>query len=177
MTAGDEDLPAPPGTRRSTGRSFGFAADVIGHCVLVFAFAPSLAALPGWISFEADNPLNVEDAVVLMFLPVRGLVALLDTFAAGLGARVLTGAVAGVLLSAWLSTRVVAPTLARRILVGASSGALAAGLVTLGAGLATDFREMATAVGWGVVCGLVAASTAVHRPSEEPAPIVADGAV
>src|SRR5690606_22166745 len=49
-------------------------ADAVGHCVLVFAFLPTLAALPSWLAFEARNPLNASDPLVLVFLPVRGAI-------------------------------------------------------------------------------------------------------
>jgi hypothetical protein len=143
----------------------------MGNCVLVFAFAPTLASVPGWLYSEANNPLNVQDAVVLAFVPVRGIITLLNAFAQGLGQRVLVGAVAGVLLSVWLSTRGRASTLRRCLIQGALSGALAAGLVVLapvsprvlGADLVPRGRAIASAIVSGILCGMIAAPAAGRR--------------
>lgn len=160
---------AVAGRARGLGRS----ADAIGHCVLVFAFLPTLAALPPWMWFEVQNPLNASDPVVLAFLPVRGAILLLHAFRAGVVPGVLAGLVTGVLVCAFV--RATAPeATARRgtlTLLGALGGGLAAltvvaamlgfrvvqgGTATLA--IATAAFELAS----GLVCGLVAAPTAVR---------------
>ena len=72
----------------------GAIADVVGHCVVVFAFVPTLAVLPGWLHAEATNALNWHDPIVLAFLPVRGMVALWSAFGAGLVPGIIGGLIA-----------------------------------------------------------------------------------
>jgi hypothetical protein len=160
VTGDSHDSPSPGSTRRS----WGDVADVVGHCVLVFAFVPALAALPQWLAFEAINPFNRQDAIALAFVPARGLIALLDAFADDVGQRVLAGALAGVLLAA-LSSRTSRPR--QRVLLGALCGALAAGLAALAlvvsrASDASLRGPVLFAIASGAVCGVIAAPT-VHR--------------
>lgn len=146
-------------------------ADAVGHCVLVFAFVPALAPLPGWLVFEATNPLNVQDPIVLSFVLVRGINLLLNAFFAGIVPGVLAGTIEGALLCGWPSTRAPASTRRQRCMVGAVSGALAAGLMVLAvmAGEAFVRRPRTWAGGAiafevisGVVCGMLAAPTAIR---------------
>lgn len=152
-------------------RSLGGVADAVGHCVLVFAFAPTLAALPAWLYFEAHNPLNLQEPVVLTFVPVRGAILLLDAFAAGVSEGVLAGAIHGILVSAWASWRGRVSTRRQRIGLGAIGGALAAclmifaqvsvGVVDLGQ-LASHGGVVAFEIVSGMLCGLVATPTALR---------------
>ena len=59
--------------------------------MLVFAFLPTLAALPRWVAFEATSTLNLHDPVVLAFLPVRGALLLLSALEEGLVPGILAG--------------------------------------------------------------------------------------
>jgi hypothetical protein len=150
-------------------RSWGAVADAVGHCVLVFAFVPPLAALPRWLSFEINNSLNVQDPIVLAFLPVRGMLLLVNAFRAGLVPGVMAGAIEGGLLWAWLA-RGAASTRAQRIVVGAVTGALAACAVVLvsvvvaaaNTGPRTGRDAIAFEIASGVLCGMIAAPTALR---------------
>jgi hypothetical protein len=158
---------AAPAQRRP---SWGAVADAIGCCVLAFAFLPPLASLVGWLSFEATNPLNLRDRVVLEFLPIRGLIALLAAFLAGVVPGVVSGVFDGVLVTTWWTWRGV-PTHGHVLLLGAVSGALAAELMTL-AVLAFEASTTSAALppmstlvfelASGVVCGIVSAPRAVR---------------
>ena len=157
----------------------------MGHCVLVFAFVPTLASLPAWLWFEVRNPLNASDPVVLTFLPVRGAILLLHAFRAGVANGVLAGCVDGLLVSAWVRRRGVAPSLARRLGLGALGGALAAAVVvgvTLaratarGSLASTPLAAVAFELGAGVVCGLIAAPTAFRLAAIPSVPRDPEGA-
>jgi hypothetical protein len=147
-------------------------ADAIGYSVLVFAFLPTLAALPPWLRFEATNGLNLSDPVVLAFLPVRGVISLLHAFQAGAAPGVLAGIVHGLLVCAVARTFAVRATERRAVVAaaGAVAGALAAlvvvlatvgriGIASLAAGAV--LFELAS----GIVCGAIAAPTAVRLAS------------
>ncbi len=152
----------PAGTIRP---SWGGIADAVGHCVLVFAFAPTLAAIPSWLVREVHNRLNADDLVVLAFLPVRGLVVLLNAFAVGAPQGVLEGVLAGVLVVMWCAGRGVGATWRERSLLGAICGMSAAGAL-IGAVVAwqavrpgpTTFPAAAVAfeIGSGMACGMLA---------------------
>src|SRR5438874_2139093 len=79
--------------------------------------------------YEASNPLNFADAMVTLFIPIRGLRALLNAFQAGMDAGLLSGLMDGLLVYAWFSSRGDV-TRRQRMLVGASLGA-AAGVVAV----------------------------------------------
>ena len=68
-------------------------ADAVGHCVLVFAFVPALFSVPGWIWFEATNPLNRQDPIVFAFVLVRGGIGVLEAFSTVVLPGVLAGAI------------------------------------------------------------------------------------
>jgi hypothetical protein len=146
-------------------------ADAVGHCVLVFAFLPVLAALPPWLRFEAQNPLNASDPVVLAFLPVRGAILLLHAFAAGVVPGVLAGVVDGVLVCVWARRADAATSSRARLAVGALAGGLAAATV-VGGSLAiaaargrpasVPLATVAFELGSGVVCGAVAVGGALR---------------
>lgn len=147
-------------------------ADAIGYSVLVFAFLPTLAALPPWLRFEATNPLNLADPVVLAFLPVRGVVLLLHAFQAGAIPGVLAGIIHGVLLCAFTRTSAAGSDVKRGMV--AAIGAVAGALAALGVVLATAGRlGLASLAGGpvlfelasGIVCGAIAAPTAVRLAS------------
>jgi hypothetical protein len=145
-------------------------ADAIGHSVLVFAFLPTLASLPSSLRFEVSNGLNLTDPVVLAFVPVRGVILLLHAFKAGVVPGVLAGIIHGLLVCAFAARTSGAGAGAGRgvvVGVGAVAGALAALAVVLatvgrggGAALATGpvLFELAS----GIVCGAIAAPTAVR---------------
>ena len=155
--------------------SWGGIADAIGHCVLVFAFLPVLAPVPSWIAFEVSNPLNARDPVVLSFVLVRGVNLLLDTFRARAAIGVLSGAVAGITMSAWVWTGRGLATTAARIGLGAVSGivgTVGAFIVQLGIqafGGAERAAWSTTAVMYemlfGLLCGMIAAPTALRLSS------------
>jgi hypothetical protein len=123
--------PSPSPTADRVPRSWGAVADAIGAGVLVFAFAPILASVPWWLSFEATNRLNARDPVVLAFVPVRGIVFLLDAFRDGAVQGVVAGAIFGVLCCVWTAWRSGLPPQRERIALGATTGALAAGVMLL----------------------------------------------
>jgi hypothetical protein len=151
--------------------SWGAVADAVGHCLLVFAFAPVLVALPRWLYFEATNPLNLEDPIVLAFLPARAGVLMLNTFLAGAVQGVVAGIVAGALVSAWAGARGRPSTRAQEILLGAACGTVAACLM-VGAVLALEVSEgrpvpshvgpIAFEIATGAVCGVLAVPTALR---------------
>lgn len=139
--------------------------------MLVFAFAPTLAVLPRWILFEATNPLNLQEPVVLAFLPVRAGLALVNAFFDGVTQGVFAGVVVGILLSGWYVRRGVAATTGGRILLGAACGALGAAIMvatmlsldvlqsgTLTAPIAPVLFELVS----GTVCGALAIPHAVR---------------
>lgn len=151
----------------ATRRSWGAVADVVGHCVIVFAFVPPLAAVARWLYAEAHNPLNLHDAIVLAFLPARGLLAFLDAFSARIERGVLAGAVAGVLLSALFARRI--ETARQRLALGALSGLLGgcAALVALaaprflhGAHAAPPGDQVGFELVAGMLCGMIATPSA-----------------
>jgi hypothetical protein len=144
-------------------------ADAIGHCALIFAFVPTLAALPRWLSFEVTNRLNLDDPVVLAFLPVRGVVLLLNEFRDGVVPGLLAGLIDGVLLCAWVAWRDDQGPRARRLVVGALGGVVAAGVMVLGTLAAAGDRSQPVPVVAvlfemvsGMVCGAIAAPTAIR---------------
>lgn len=156
MSAGDD-----------TRRTWGAVADVVGHCVLVFVFVPTLVELPRWLAFEAQNPLNRRDPVVLTFLPLRGLVLLLTAFSSGLAQGMLAGVLAGLLLSRYGR----GSTSLRRLAIGALGGALATCVVVgmmmargprEGADIAARGGQVVFEIGLGMVCGMIAAAGAAR---------------
>jgi hypothetical protein len=149
----------------SVRRSWAVFADAFGHCVFIFAFLPTLAALPRWLAFEARNALNLQDPVVLTFLPVRGAVLLLNTFAEGVMPGVIEGAIAGVLVCAWVAGWRALPARPRQWALGAAIGLVAAALVVAGtlafalvAGRAAHVpvSTVAFELAAGAVCGALA---------------------
>ena len=146
-------------------------ADAVGRCVLVFVFVPTLVALPGWLRYEASNPLNFSDVMVTLFIPIRGLRALLNAFQAGMDAGLLSGLMDGLLVYAWFSSRGDVATRRQRMLVGASLGA-AAGVVAVvvvlaiqafrGGQLVIPLVPIAFEIGSGAVCGIIAIPAAVR---------------
>jgi len=146
-------------------------ADAVGRCVLVFVFVPTLVALPDWLRYEASNPLNFSDVMVTLFIPVRGLRALLKAFQAGMDAGLLSGLMDGLLVYAWFSSRGDVATRRQRMLVGASLGAAAgvfAVVVVLaiqalrGGQLVIPLVPIAFEIGSGAVCGIIAIPAAVR---------------
>lgn len=146
-------------------------ADAIGHCVLVFAFVPTLVALPEWLWVEVTNPLNLHDPVVLAFALVRGCNILLDSFAAGVVPGLVAGVVDGILVSAWVLTQDRVSTTPRRLALGAVAGAVAGAAAVLVViareALRTGHLAVPTVlilfgIASGVVCGVLAAPTAVR---------------
>jgi hypothetical protein len=149
-------------------------ADAIGHCVLVFAFLPTLAALPLWLRFEWQNPLNASDPVVLAFLPVRGAILLLHAFQAGLVPGVLAGIVASLLACARAPRRGAAASRSASVGFGALAGGLAAATVVVGSiawaavrgrPVSAPLTTVAFELGSGVVCGMVAVGRALRLAS------------
>ena len=137
--------------------------------MLVFAFVPTLAALPRWLYFETTNRLNLEDPVVLVFIPIRGIVLLLTAFRDGVVQGLIAGLIDGVLMAFWLLRWGHVASLTRRIIWGALCGAVAAiGMVLLGAAVgifeSAQLIARPAAVGFeigsGIVCGMIAAVTA-----------------
>ena len=153
--------------RPATAVHGGAIADVVGHCVVVFAFVPTLAVLPGWLVSEAANPLNRHEPIVLAFLPVRGLVALWSAFDAGLVPGIIGGLIDGILLSTWL----LRAQPRRTFVAGAICGALAGGGVVLASVALGTFQRgfslpravpVAFELASGLVCGMLAVPTAVR---------------
>jgi len=139
--------------------------------VLVFVFVPTLVALPDWLRYEASNPLNFSDVMLTLFIPVRGLRALLNAFQAGMDAGLLSGLMDGLLVYAWFSSRGDVATRRQRMLVGASLGAAAgvfAVVVVLairafrGGQLVIPLVPIAFEIGSGAVCGIIALPAAVR---------------
>ncbi len=137
--------------------------------MLVFAFLPALAALPRWLAFEAQNPLNREDPVVAAFVPVRGAILLLHAFRAGVFPGAAAGLLAGVGVCAWVAWRGELSLRRRRVAIGALGGALAAAAVLLatvasaslfGRTLHVSAATVAFEIGAGIACGGVAAPRA-----------------
>lgn len=157
-----------------TRLAWGRVADAIGHCLLVFVFVPLVATLPGWLSFEATNALNLQDPIVLVFAPVRGIVRVLNALLAGLPSGLVGGIAAGALLTL-VTWRAPAGSSSHPVLAGAGCGA-AAGIVVIawalvpavgGAGeIAARLGAVAFELGSGVVCGMIAAPTAVRWLTE-----------
>ena len=155
-------VPRPPIAVRG-----GAIADVVGHCVVVFAFVPTLAVLPGWLVSEAANPVNRHEPIVLAFLPVRGLVALWSAFDAGLVPGIIGGLIDGILLGAWL----LRDKPRRAVVAGAVCGVLAGLGVVLASIALGAFQHgfslpravpVAFELASGVVCGMLAIPTAVR---------------
>jgi hypothetical protein len=172
------DIDARPGAEPvPKGPLLGALADAVGHCVLVFAFLPALSALPGWLAFEATSRTNLEDGVVLAFLPVRGAVLLLHAFRAGVVTSVAAGIAAGLALTAWTWWRGAVASWGGRLGIGAIAGALAAG-IGIAVGLAivaargtvpdVPLRVIAFELGTGIVCGMIAAPRAIQLLAREP---------
>lgn len=156
--------PSPAGRRR--GRSLAAVADAVGHCVLVFAFVPPLAALGPWLAFEARNRHKLADPLVLVMTPLRGAFRVLEAFGDEVPSRLAAGVLAGLLLSAWAVVRGRAPLVAARG-AGAVCGVVATGVaVVLGGLLGRDAAlagsHVAVALGAGVVCGMLAAPGAAR---------------
>ena len=133
----------------------------------MFAFVPTLAALPGWVHAEVTNSLNWHDPIVLAFLPVRGMVALWSAFDAGLVPGIIGGLIDGILLGAWL----LRARPRRTVVAGAICGALAgSGVVLASVALGTFQRgfslpravPVAFELASGLVCGMLAVPTAVR---------------
>ena len=149
----------------------GGIADAVGHCVLIFAFVPVLAALPRWLSFEANNPFNLEDPIVLAFLPVRAAIVALNEFIVGFLPGILAGLINGGLVAAWVALRGRPATRGQEIGVGAACGVLGAGLMVI-AGSAYEVSQgrpapsrldaVAFELASGTVCGMLAVSTAIR---------------
>jgi hypothetical protein len=139
--------------------------DALGHCLLVFAFLPPLAALPDWLRFELTNRLNVEQPIVGIFLPVRGFIRLLNEFYAGIVPALVAGCIDGVLLCAWAAW---SRAVSRPLIVGAATGTLSA-LAMLG-GFALSGVDVRSAawfeVASGTVCGAIAAPAALRFLSQ-----------
>ncbi|MEO7435689.1 MAG: hypothetical protein ABI080_09395 [Candidatus Binatia bacterium] len=155
----------------SRAPAWGALADALGHCVLVFAFLPTLAALPRWLAFEATNTLNLHDPVVLAFLPVRGGLLLLSALEEGLVPGIVAGVIAGMLVCAWARWQPEPRTPSFRLLLGAAGGFCAAGLMLLttmawaraaGRSLTVPTATLAFELASGAVCGLVAISGALR---------------
>jgi hypothetical protein len=159
----------PPASVRP---SWAAVADAVGHCLVVFAFVPTLAALPRWIGFELRNPFNAEDAIVLAFVPVRAAILLVNTFLAGVVQGVLAGVVAGATIAAWVRARGRPATWQQRLLLGAASGAIGACvmLLLLVAVEGVELRAGAVAfeAGSAAVCGMLAAPTAMRLLGRTP---------
>src|SRR2546429_3110133 len=100
--------------------------------------------------------------MVTLFIPIRGLRALLNAFQAGMDAGFLSGLMDGLLVYAWFSSRGDVATRRQRMLVGASLGA-AAGVVAVvvvlaiqafrGGQLVIPLVPIAFEIGSGCVCG------------------------
>jgi len=141
-------------------------ADAVGHCVLVFAFVPALAAVPGWLLREGSLAPNLHDPLVLAFLPVRGAVALLNAFFVGAAQGVIAGVCAGLVLAAWRGARGATASTAEAALRGAAAGAVGAAVMVavvlawqaarVGA-LAPPPAAVAFELGAGILCGVLAA--------------------
>jgi hypothetical protein len=163
MTIEAEPRPAT----RFAPPSWGAVADAVGHCVVVFAFLPALAVVPRWLYFEATNALNRSEPVVLVFLPVRGFLRLLNGFAQGAAHGVVAGVIAGIVLSAALM-RWRAADGWRRAVLGAASGAVAAALAALLLrvagldGLRAPGDRATLQIALGALCGVIAVPTAVR---------------
>ena len=142
-------------------------ADVVGHCVVVFAFAPTLAALPGWLHSEATNPLNWHQPMVLAFLPMRGMLALWSAFDAGLVPGLLGGLIDGILLGTWLLRAQPRRAFGAGTICGALAGcgvvlaSVALGAVQRGFSLPRAV-PVAFELASGVACGMLAVPTAVR---------------
>jgi len=156
-----EHVSGERGTRPSPGWAI---ADAVGHCVLVFAFVPALATVPGWLLREGSLAPNLHDPLVLAFLPVRGIVALLNAFFIGAAQGVIAGICAGIALVAWRAARGATASTAEALLRGAAAGA--AGATVMVAGVvawqadrigAPPFAAVAFEVVSGIVCGVLAA--------------------
>ncbi len=152
-------------------------ADAVGHCVLVFAFLPPLAAVPRWLAFEATNALDVRDPLVLLFLPVRGVILLLNAFRDGVVPGIFAGVLNGLALGAWATWRGADATRARRLALGAVAGCAAAGVMVVVTLMVIGDRSQPLPlgailfeIGSGVVCGAIAAPRACDLLNAAPAP-------
>lgn len=166
-----EGRPATGMNRSSRAASWLAVADAVGHCLLVFAFVPTLTVLPRWLWFELTNPLNLHEPIVLAFVLVRGFKAMLDAFADGVVAGVVSGSIDGVLMWAVAASGAALTPRAKQYAVGAATGAVASGLmivvVAVAQGAAGQARVWgASAIAFelaaGLVCGAIAAPTAVR---------------
>lgn len=164
------DLDQPPSSSRPTALrhpSRAGVADAIGHCLLVFAFLPTLAAIPSWLYFEGNNALNWTDPVVLIFLPVRGMLRALAAFSQGAVPGSLAGAIFGALVSLWIAWLGNPVSRGSRLALGSVGGAISAGFVSLLLLMffAAGDPSHATAAGFeiasGVLCGAMATPTAI----------------
>ena len=167
MIPGGRSSPSPAASRPS----WRAIADGVGHSVLVYVFVPTLAALPGWLRYEIANPLNFNDTMVTLFIPARGLRALLNAFQDGMNAGLLAGLLNGALLCTWVWSRGAPSDLRQRLLLGAGAGAaasflMAATMLTINAvragELVIPFVPVAFEVCSGVVCGVIAVSTVIR---------------
>lgn len=143
-------------------------ADAVGHSVLVYVFVPTLAGLPSWLRYELANPMNFTDPVVTVFLPVRGVRALLNAFEQGMNAGLLAGLLNGVLVCTWVWSRGAPAPFLQRLALGAAAGAVASVLMiatllavnAAGTGeLAIPFLPVAFETVSGLVCGVIAVPT------------------
>jgi hypothetical protein len=171
--------PPPRSVESGVGRpSWASFADAVGHCLLIFAFVPLLASLPDWIAFEATNPLNVRDPVVLAFVLARGFDRLLDAF----GARALVGVTAGVAYGLFLCLLMrrggPPPTPRARLALGTIGGVIAASIGIVVAHVVrsllqhepdTQRHGAAFEIAAGLVCGLVATPGALRLLARPPA--------
>jgi hypothetical protein len=144
---------------------------------LVFVFLPPLAALPEWLYFEARNPLNVDDPVVLVFLPIRGAILLVNAFRDGVVSGTLAGVSYGILVASWVSWRGDLAPWRRRMALGAGAGLIAGSTVVLATLIRATLQGRASAVPAvaiafelvsGVVCGALAAPTAMRLLTRRP---------
>lgn len=169
VAAGTKKRVAPhpaPATVRSLGP--GTIADVVGNCLLVFAFVPALAAIPGWLRAEAADPSLLRDPVVLAFTLVRGVRAVLGALYEGIVPGVLGGLIDGVLLCAWMRSRGRAPALPAGAILGAVAASLMVVIVAAAQALAGQPRVWGAAavafeIGSGLVCGTLATASLARR--------------
>ncbi len=165
-----ESAAAPPTTSILVRPSWRAVADAAGHCMLVFAYAPALVAIPLWLWFELHNPANLHVPVILAFAPIRGFLLLLDAFQLGAAAGASAGCLHGFFLSAWRWTHDGISTRRQRLVLGALGGVLAASLVMTMRLLLPIFRggspppvdEIASGIAIGLLCGLLSTSTALR---------------
>src|SRR2546429_2816222 len=111
--------------------------------------------------------------MVTLFIPIRGLRALLNAFQAGMDAGFLSGLMDGLLVYAWFSSRGDVANRRQRMLVGASLGAAAGVLAVVvvlaiqafrGGQLVIPLVPIAFEIGSGGPWGLIALSAARPPP-------------